>query len=293
MEQELGIPSDATIAAEKAAYEGGFKGQPSDAFAPKGKEGKGGKGRKSTLSKASEVGKAGEGGNHDEHGNVGEARLAKDDGRMATLAKQATMAKAKHGNVGKGSKDGETSEVGEVCKDVHGRVIQVGDQVLVGEVDPDEDIFDALLYNDDDPAPDVIQTSVARAATATNKFVPSSPTEERPPLPTFDSMFQQVTYHHEQPPPPPGPAPQEQGQGSRQMFCLCNQSYELGFTSCLRAFKAGLNDNAKKRPYVILPDFVQPRDFHISGLEVSSLGLGPRAKSLGPWTMQRHHEHEP
>ena len=212
---------------------------------------------------------------------------------MATLAKQATMAKAKHGSVGKGSKDGEMSEVGEVCKDVHGRVIQVGDQVLVGEVDTDEDVFEKLLYNDDDPGPDVSEIFEARAAAAKNKFIPRTPSEERPPLPTFDSMFQGVTYHHEQPPPPPGQAPQEQSQ--RQMFCLCNQSYELGFKSCLRAFTAGLNDgsSAKKRPYVILPDFVQPRDFHISGLEVTSLGLGPRAKSLGPWTMQRHHEHEP
>ena len=293
MEQELGIPSEATLAREKAAYEGGFKGQPSDAFAPKGKEGKAGKGRKGTFGKASEVGKAGEGGNDDEHGNDGEARLAKEDGSMATLAKQVTMARAKHGSVGKGSKDGEMSEVGEVCKDVHGRVIQVGDQVEVGEVDTDEDAFDKLLYNADDPGPDVSEILEARAAAAKNRFVPSSPTEERPPLPTFDSLFQGVTYHHEQPPPPPGQAPQEQSQGSRQMFCLCNQSYELGFESCLRAFSAGLNDNAKKRPYVILPDFVQPRDFHISGLEVSSLGLGPRAKSLGPWTMQRHHEHEP
>ena len=106
MEQELGIPSEATLAREKAAYEGGFKGQPSDAFAPKGGEGKAGKGRKGTFGKASEVGKAGAGGNDDEHGNYGEARLAKEDGSMATLAKQATMAKAKHGNVGTGSKDG-------------------------------------------------------------------------------------------------------------------------------------------------------------------------------------------
>ena len=212
---------------------------------------------------------------------------------MATLAKQATMAKAKHGSVGKGSKDGEMSEVGEVCKDVHGRVIKVGDQVLVGEVDTDEDIFEKLLDKNDDPGPDVSEIFEARAAAAKNKFIPRTPSEERPPLPTFDSMFQGVTYHHEQPPPPPGQAPQEQSQ--RQMFCLCSQSYELGFKSCLRAFTAGLNDgsSAKKRPYVILPDFVQPRDFHISGLEVTSLGLGPRAKSLGPWTMQRHHEHEP